>query len=385
MKKLSYLLLSWACLLPGLCHSQKIAVFPLQQDGYACFRIPALIEKDGMLIAFAEGRKNNCADFGNNDIVMKCSRDQGRNWSALRVIVDFDSLQASNAAPVVDYTDPAFPRGRIFLFYNTGNAPESDVRSGKGRREVWYITSADNGLDWSRPVNITSQVHKPYRPGGKDTTNNWRGYANTPGHALQLTSGIHKGRLFVAANHTEGAPKPAWADCFAHGFYSDDHGKTFQLTPDVPVPGSNEAIAVELKNGGILLNARNQKGTPRCRIAARSHSGGSAWDTVYYDTKLVEPVCQASMLNASFNGKKVLLFANPDSEIRRINLCIRMSFNDGISWPACLLVVPGEAAYCDLAMVSRRVVGLLFEKGSDGGIYFRKVRLKDIAKTRKDS
>ncbi|MBL0200455.1 MAG: hypothetical protein IPP81_09960 [Chitinophagaceae bacterium] len=40
-------------------------------------------------------------------------------------------------APVVDLTDPAYTTGRIFLFYNTGNKHESDVRNGNGLREVW--------------------------------------------------------------------------------------------------------------------------------------------------------------------------------------------------------------------------------------------------------
>jgi len=28
-------------------------------------------------------------------------------------------------------TDPAFPKGRIFLFFNTGNNHEGEVRKGK--------------------------------------------------------------------------------------------------------------------------------------------------------------------------------------------------------------------------------------------------------------
>ena len=76
------------------------------------------------LLAFCEGRVKGSADFGDIDIVMKKSNDGGKTWMPIKKIVDIDSLQAGNPAPVVDLTDPVYPGGRIFLFYNTGNNHE---------------------------------------------------------------------------------------------------------------------------------------------------------------------------------------------------------------------------------------------------------------------
>jgi sialidase-1 len=45
--------------------------------------------------------------------------DQGKTWSPLLTVVDYDKLQAGNPAPVLDMLDPNFPKGRIFFFYNT--------------------------------------------------------------------------------------------------------------------------------------------------------------------------------------------------------------------------------------------------------------------------
>ena len=141
---------------------QKIPVFISGTEGYKSFRIPAIIKTpNNDLLAFCEGRVNGSGDFGNVDIVMKRSSDNGKTWSALKIIVDNDSLQAGNCAPVVDMTDSNYPNGRIFLFYNTGNKIEGEVRKGNGLREVWYKTSTDNGITWSDAVNITTQVHKP--------------------------------------------------------------------------------------------------------------------------------------------------------------------------------------------------------------------------------
>jgi sialidase-1 len=63
---------------------------------------------------------------------------------------------------------------------------------------VWYKTSVDGGNTWSDAVNITTQVHRPYQPQINPAYNfkeDWRSYANTPGHAMQFESGKYKGRI----------------------------------------------------------------------------------------------------------------------------------------------------------------------------------------------
>ena len=380
-RKLFFLVL-FPAFIPGVHSQEPVPVFPLNSEGYNCFRIPAIISlPGGELIAFAEGRKTNCADFGDVDIVMKRSINGGTSWSSLRVLIDNDSLQAGNITPVVDLLDPKYPEGRIFVFYNTGNAYEWEIRAGKGVREVWYIVSDDRGETWSHPANITQQVHFPNQPAyNKDYTStaDWRGYANGPGHAMQITKGKYKGRIIVPANHSEGNPRSDWSDNFAHVFYSDDHGHTFHVSEKLPAPGSNEATAAMLSDGSVVVNARNQYGDPRLRIVAVSKDGGQSWDTCYYDKVLIDPVCQGSLLNIEFRNKHVLLFSNPGSTSRREKLTISSSTDDGKSWTNRYLAYDGEAAYSDIALISRNKAGILFEKGSDGGIYFLKMKLKNL-------
>jgi sialidase-1 len=111
-------------------------VFVSGTEGYKSFRIPAIIGlKNGVLLAFAEGRVNSAGDFGNIDIVMKQSSDKGKTWGSIQVVAENETLQAGNLAPVVDLDDPNFPEGRIFLFYNTGNRPESEVMRGNGYKQ----------------------------------------------------------------------------------------------------------------------------------------------------------------------------------------------------------------------------------------------------------
>ncbi|HRQ50901.1 MAG TPA: sialidase family protein, partial [Agriterribacter sp.] len=108
-------------------------VFVSGTEGHKSYRIPAIIAlPNGDLLAICEGRVHGAGDFGDINIVAKRSSDKGKTWSALQTIVDVDTLQAGNPAPVVDLTDPAYPQGIIFLFYNTGNNHEGEVRKGKG-------------------------------------------------------------------------------------------------------------------------------------------------------------------------------------------------------------------------------------------------------------
>lgn len=374
MKKIIFLNILFTFLVVTLySQTQKVPVFVSGEDGYSNYRIPAIITApNGDLLAFCEGRLHSAADFGDNDIVLKRSSDQGQTWSKLQVVADYNMLQASNSAPVVDYTDPDYPNGRILLFYNTGNNHEYEVRLGKGLREVWYKTSVDNGYTWSDPINITTQVHRPYQPTSIPEYNfieDWRAYANTPGHAMQFETGKYKGRIYVAANHSKGSPKNDFSDYDVHAFYTDDHGKTFHLSSNLNFPGSNESTAVELSDNKLMMNSRNQKGDQKARIVSISNDGGQTWDNIYFDEHLPDPINQGSLLllESNKNGNTIA-FINAADTIQRDNLTLRLSYNDGKSWAASYLVDKNPkistvdyTAYSDIVKIDDNKIGILYE------------------------
>jgi len=366
-------------LFPGLLSAQKTPVFVFQsgESGYHTFRIPAIVQHaTGGLLAFCEGRKGNASDFGDIDIVMKSSNDGGQTWGPLQVVVDRDSLQAGNPAPVVDLLDSRYPNGRVLLFYNTGNQPENTVRKGIGMREVWYIASNDGGLNWEKPVNITAQVHHPaaLAPTGAD----WRSYANTPGHALQIDHGPYTGRIVIAANHSAGVPKARFKEYQAHVFYTDNHGESFSLSNNVPVEGSNESMAATLGNGGIIVNSRYQSGDVRARIISRSNNGGVSWDTTYFEKSLIDPVNQGSVLNLGYsNGKAIIASSHAQDSSRRNHLMLHISKDDGYTWePVTMIDATSEntprdyTAYSDLVLVNRKQLGCLYERNQYKEIVF---------------
>jgi len=363
--------------------AQETIVYEGGQEGHAIYRIPAIISLPNQdLLAFAEGRVNGTDDFGDINLVMKRSSDGGETWSEIKTLVDYDSLQAGNPAPVVDLFDTQYPEGVIYLFYNTGNNHEYEVRTGNGIREVWVIKSFDLGESWEEPVNITTQTHRPNQPEFNPSYNfkeDWRHYANTPGHAFQFKEGKFKGRIFVAANHSKGDPEQDWSDYQAHGFYTDDHGKSFHLSESISIPGSNESIAAELPDSRMIMSIRNQKGDIRKRIVAFSEDGGKSWSEEYFNENLTDPVCQGSILSFQDKaGETILLHSNNDHPTQRNNLTIKFSEDLGRTWKKKILVESKKnlesgswTGYSDLVFFGQSKLGILYERDNYREIVFK--------------
>ena len=360
-------------------------VFKNGTEGYACFRIPAIIKTPGGdLLAFAEARLNNCDDNGNIDLVMKRSTDKGKSWTSLIVLVDNGNYKAASPAPVVDFYDPNYREGRIFLLYNTITDYKNASGSIKRVTESWYKTSKDGGSTWQQAANITTQIHRPNAPeynAQYDFADSWSSSINTPGHALQLQRGINKGRIYVAANHAFTSTVTDYSNYRSYGYFSDDHGNTWHKSDDIDIPGGNESTAAELSDGTLLQNSRYQNtlGIKR-RILAISKTFGESWEPAFISDELVDPICQGSMIDVEYNGKHILLFSNPASETKRERMTISVSKNNGLNWPLSYVVDNDIAAYSDLVALEQQNIGLIYERGNTGGIVFKLIKLAEILK-----
>ena len=130
-------------------------VFERETDGYACFRIPAIVRTEkGTLLAFAEGRKDNCADTGNIDVVLRRSADDGTSWEPLQVVWDAGEDVCGNPVPIVDRRT-----GRIHLIvcWNRAEDREAQLISGESRdkRHVYTLYS-DDEEKWAYDISNTN-------------------------------------------------------------------------------------------------------------------------------------------------------------------------------------------------------------------------------------
>ena len=189
----------------------------------------------------------------------------------------------------------------------------------------------------------------------------WTWYATGPGVGIQLVNGPHKGRLLAACDHAEAGTKLYGS----HAIYSDDHGATWKLGGSCPQVNTNECQSVELSDGRLMLNMRSADKAHKERSVCLSADGGATWSDFRYDPVLAEPICQASLI--AYRGRNlrpILLFSNPADPAARHNLTVRLSRDDGRTWPIARILHPGPAAYSCLAALPNSDVGCLYERGS---------------------
>lgn len=345
-------------------------VYKPGDNGYACYRIPAIIAtQKGTLLAFAEGRKLNCGDSGDIDLVLRRSSDGGRTWSPMQVIWSDSTNTCGNPVPIQDRKT-----GKIWLIstWNFGGDHEKQIvnQTGKFGRNVYVLSSDDDGKSWSAPREITNDVRLP----------GWSWYATGPCHGVQISTGKYKGRLAVPVNHVEIATRKN----FAHIIYSDDHGKSWKLGNNTPQAGTNEATLAEIANGNLMLNTRNADRKKKIRLVTTSTDGGQTWGDLTTDTTLIEPICQGSLLNYQLSKKRsILFFINPADKLLRANVTLRASLDDGHTWQTSKVIYPGPSAYSDIAVYDKKQVACLYEAGSIKayeGIAFKTIDLKEMIK-----
>ncbi len=331
---------------------EQTTVFQSGQEGSHTFRIPSLlVTPKGTVLAFCEGRKMGGGDAGDIDLVLKRSLDGGTNWGKLELVWDDGANTCGNPCPVIDRET-----GTLWLLmtWNRGDDREPGIiaQTSKDTRHIFITRSTDDGITWSRPQDITRAV-KP---------TNWTWYATGPGAGIQIERGPCKGRLVIPCDHIEANTR----NYFSHVIYSDDHGKTWQLGGQTPKPQVNECEVVELTGNRLLLNMRNYDRAQRTRQIALSSDGGLTWTAQHHALELIEPICQASIRRYSWpleGGKSIILFSNPAST-QREKMTVRLSYDEGQSWPAARELYAGPSGYSCLAVLPNHTIGCLYERGN---------------------
>jgi len=341
MKRLLCVILLQASLYASPLAQQEL--FRSGEGAYHTYRIPALIvSAKGTLLAFCEGRKDGGGDAGNIDILLRRSFDNGKTWSAIQSVADMGDDTIGNPAPVVDRKTGTIS---LLLTGNPGKVSERMIENSQGERTVWITRSTDDGATWSKPEEITKSAKKP----------EWTWYATGPGNGIQLRNG----RLVIPCDHTRRDNK----ERHSHLIYSDDHGVSWQIGA-IADDKTNESAVAEARDGSLVFNMRSYHGKNR-RAVQRSTDHGATLQSLTMDETLIEPVCQASLINASPANKKpngAMLFSNPAAKTRT-RMTIRYSKDDARTWTASKVLHEGPAAYSSLAVLPSKQIGILYERG----------------------
>jgi sialidase-1 len=370
----SWYLVAWlvgclGCLGPAGAHAEafleKVDVFPAGMEGITLYRIPGVVVTPrGTILAYCEARRNSKSDWGEIEIHLRRSVDGGKSWLPPQHIAHHGERIEGN---------PRKEQGGEHE--QTVNNPVAIIDRETGAIEFLYcvnyarcfaIRSTDDGLSWSQPREITASFEAFRRQYA------WRVIATGPGHGIQLKSGRLVVPIWLAYGQV-GDHSPSAAATI----YSDDHGETWQAG-ELAVPNEgeftnpNETMLTQLSDGQVMLVTRSVSQASR-KLVTRSPDGATQWSRPEFHSQLWEPICMASIVSHPAQAGLVL-FSNPHSLARdsqgqeipggrgkRQNLSLKLSRDDGRSWPVNKTLEQGSSAYSDLAVLADGTIVCLYE------------------------
>jgi sialidase-1 len=325
---------------------------------YSCFRVPSSVQlPNGDVVIFVESRIGSCGDQAPKDVTMKRSTDRGLTWGPLTLVVGPTShipgkldFSARNPYATLD------KNGELLLSWvnsTVPKAPSADIS--------WQRRSTDGGRTWG--VDYDMKLGK------------LGGTLLGPGEGIVLgrhaPQSRYKGRIVICGatgyvgNIPGGQSMPV--------FTSDDDGKTYQTSHgsgsvQMPFKGLAECQVVELNNGSVMVNARNELGAAappsgvHHRAYAISDDGGSTFGAYQFSHDLIDPTCMAGLIN--FHG--ALYFSNPATTSGRTHMTLKKSLDQGASWQEVALVYAGPAAYSLVVPLTNTSIGVVYERNGPG-------------------
>ena len=365
----------------------KQDLFVVGEDpAYQLYHIPGIVvTAKGTVLTWCEARKRSAgvSDWDDIRILLRRSTDDGKTWSTAKSIADVPGPKAKNPFALkmknvdpndVTYNNPvliADKDGTVHMLFCLEY------------ERVFYQRSEDDGMSWSQPSEITST----FDAFKKDYA--WKVLATGPNHSIQLKTG----RLIVPVWLSTGEGGNAHRPSVTATIYSDDQGKTWKAG-DIAVPcteewiNPNETVAIELDNGSVMLNVRSESKAHR-RLVTVSKDGATGWSTPKFDDALLEPICMGGIVRYDHDGKNLILFSNPHNLDKangkaepgknrdRKNVSVKISSDEGVSWPVNNLLEDGPSMYSDIAVTPKGTILCFYGRSGDskGGAAFAGGRL----------
>ncbi|KAK3523951.1 hypothetical protein QTP70_016754 [Hemibagrus guttatus] len=338
----------------------KTTLFSKEPSGIN-YRIPAIIyiNDTQTFLAFAEKRTSQ----HDHDASLMYMRRGTRQNGSIQVIL-WSPVQELNTACLTGHRTmnpcPVYEKESktLFLFFICveGNTTEHyQIRTGENKARLCYVTSSDNGQNWSSVVDLTESVIR-------DEIRNWATFAVGPGHGVQMKSGrlIIPAYAYYMCRNDDGHPPHTVSQAFA--FYSDDCGTTWQFGERVST-ASFECLMAEIidREGRSYLycNARSTSGK---RVEALSNSSGVNFDPTHFSQNLVEcghHGCQGSVLsiavpteqkNSTSDTENWLLYSHPTDRDKRKDLGVYLNKSplSASGWSKPRIIYHGPSGYSDL-------------------------------------
>ncbi|GLR15977.1 sialidase family protein [Portibacter lacus] len=364
---------------PDYIHRAGIAVRRKFDDNVDTYRIPGLAtSNNGTLIAVYDIRYNRSKDLQENiDIGMSRSTDGGQTWEAMKIIMDMGTYNGlseeengiGDPAVLVDRKTGTIWAAALWMHGKKGQSAWAGSEAGMSIEKTGQFMLAksdDDGLTWSDPINITSQIKDP----------EWNLFLDGPGKGITMKDGT----LVFAAQYKDHNAIP-----HSTIIYSKDRGETWKVGTGAKSE-TTEAQVVELSDGSLMLNMRDNRNAISRKELLNGRSVfitrdmGETWiEHPSSRRALNESVCMGSLIATEVNGKNILFFSNPNRPNSRTNITIQTSFDEGKTWPIENKINLHENqsyGYSCLTRVDDDHIGILYE--GIGDMYYQIVPIADL-------
>jgi len=285
---------------------------------YHSYRIPSIVSVgEDIILAFAEGRVKSSGDWGDIDIVLRRSLDNGKTWEPMQQLFGTWNTNAwTNPTAVYEEPWPGRPEGRVHLFFNNNDGDLDDIlKVYNGQRRTYYAYSDTRGSTWSTSKDLTDYLLPP------DFT--W--------DAVGPGTGIHK-RFYPYSDYLI-------VPATGRNFVSRDHGEswTYERVPANGTVMTGESAIVEREDGALCrfdrTNQLHWQYAERRWVACGTDL--SAFPAPMPEDSLLDPKMQASVLRAGrASGREgQILFLNSESTKSRSKMRVKVSKDGGSTWP----------------------------------------------------
>ena len=301
-----------AAILVGAANAGEVVLpeeAPFFESRMACpEQGPFLFSHGSTIVAFPEGRLF-CAWYagsrekGDDVVIAGGELSAGAtSWSEPRILVDTPGKSEGNPVLFLDED------GVLWLFYQTMyGSGEGRTQQGTGWTtcKVKVITSDDGGRTWSDERILVDEL----------------GY-------------LTRNRLEVLSDGSWLLPMQDERDWSSRILLSKDKGVTWQMSERIDSGlgfhnGNIEPSLLERREGGVLCLMRT--GSKRYRTwRSVSTDGGVRWTQ---PTEIEIPNPNAALDLLRLGSGNVLMALNPVPEGNRILLRLRLSTDDGATWP----------------------------------------------------
>ncbi|MGL5682424.1 MAG: sialidase family protein [Marinifilaceae bacterium] len=331
----------------------KSVLFSPGDHGSKFYRIPAIeTANDGSLVSVTDRRPYHNGDLPQAiDLYVRRSTDNGQTWSEpLMIAGEGDDKNGFGDAAIVKTKS-----GKLVVLF-VGYKGLWDSSHDNPQRQ-FMCTSDDNGITWSKPVELTHFFYGP--TSSNPDTKDWDAFFITSGRGLCTEDGHI---LFAIPTRVRGRQGLS-----VYTIGSADEGKTWKIM-DIKAPATragDESKITQINDGQLIMSVRRHH--KRDVVYGKIVNDEIVWEQPVRHEDLTDPFCNGEVMvysSTNHGADKNRMIHSLCYAKNRSNVSVLLSYDEGKTFPIRKTICPSLSAYSTLCVLEDGTIGCYYEDGS---------------------